>query len=219
MARIRIVGCGTVVACLIVGACGGSSPSPTGPTSSQSVPSAPNGGVDSGWKYLVDGAGNQGPVRVRVTYVNPPPGSAFSGLVSFKSEICMDPVPNPTNSRYLSEMRIAVYGSPDGVRPNGVTSAAFGVAGNAYTVRNGECVNLERMPVSQGGKEGEQFILFQPGDRHLVFTARYWASDWYPEKTYNWSPDACPSLEDIARLPAQDCVLRSRSGDYDLGYR
>lgn len=225
-----------ILACVLVplvSACGGKTgdnpigPTPTPTPTPQYDPNVPTPGLDNNERRLVDGAGNPGPVRIRLISVNPAPGSAvvlveaFHALfVSFKAEVCMDAVPNPTSSRYLSEMRITVFGSADGVSPMG-PNLAQGEGPGIYHVSNGGCTIVKRIPVDQGGTPGNQFIYFGLGAKHLMFTATYGMGT-SQEMTFNWPAEACPSFEVIARGPwpfppgTPNCVLRS---GYFLDYR
>lgn len=205
---------------LIVAGCGGGSPAPTGPTPSASNPNVPPAGLDTEWKQLVDGAGNPGAARARLLWVNPPPGAAGATSVSFKFEVCMDAVPNPSSNPNLAGMQVIVYHSHDGIRWNG--GGAYAPSGdgvNPYHVRNGECAIVQRLPVSMGGVDGVQFILFSPGSTHLILTAAYrmGQNDNLPYNPVNWPTDACPSLEQIASSSTWPrCVLRS---SHFLDYR
>ena len=90
---LPIVSCTLLVACNGSGGGGGSS-SPTSPTTT--TPS-----IDTSFKRLVDGAGNEGPLRFRWIELSKVPAG---NLASFIAEVCMDPVPNSTNSSYLASM-------------------------------------------------------------------------------------------------------------------
>jgi hypothetical protein len=120
----------------------------------------------------------------------------------------MDAVPNPTNSPYLDVMRIILVGSADGVQRLGMLSAAS--EGTPYVVPNGSCATIKRIRVGDGGMDGAQCLLLEPGARHVIIAALYGP----PEHGYplEFSNAACPSFEEIARtVNRPQCVLRVSS--------
>lgn len=123
---------------LVVGACGGGTP--TSPTS-------PAPASDTTWHRLIDGAGNEGLVTFRWLELSK---TEAGNLVNFQARVCyglgegesVTPIPNPTNNPNLSEMRLLVIGSIDGVQQFGTYSAIS--EGAPYAVQNGSCVTIKR---------------------------------------------------------------------------
>ena len=202
-----------VVCALVLSACK-NPPMFTGPTSVDSGTNGPE------FFRLVDGAGNPGPVTFRWLELaragNPvpfkPAGSDTIISVNpftFKAEVCMDPVPNPTNSPNLSEMALLVFGSADGNQPVGVTSAAS-EGGAPYGVRSGSCVIIKRLQPSRGGTEGSQWILVDLSARYVLIAATF-VPPTLPQITppsQEWGT-SCPSFEEIAKSNRRPpCVLR-----------
>lgn len=211
----RIASC--LLGVVLSPACGGGSSNnstPTGPTATPTPTSQqPFDGI-----RLVDGAGNAGPVAMRLDSVTEPPGLEVASaplMVGFRSQFCMDAVPNPTNSPYLSKMEIRVYTSLDGVTPFR-TGSAYSVEGlTHFEVTNGSCVTIKRMPVDQGGTPGHQFVFFWPKATYLMFAAKY--GPWTSELFFPWRDEQCPSVEAVATSgTSPGCVLRKA---YFLDYR
>jgi hypothetical protein len=179
-------------------------------------------GLDTGEKRLVDGAGNAGPVRVRLTFVYPNPGAQIDparpvggvepdgDVFHFRAEVCMDAVPNPQNNPLLSAMRVRGYWSADGIRPIpiGTTPTVNGAASISVSVRNGTCVTYQRIPAYAGGTPGQQLVYFSPpGARYLILTARHGSDQEF--SSFNQFPDAACPAPDAVGSSRPGCVFRS----------
>ena len=191
----------------LVSCSGGSPTSPSGPA------------FDTAPRRMLDGAGNPGPLTVRLIRVSPEPGTKFVGSMNFKSEVCMDAIPNPTNSEALRSMHVGAFGSADGIGPLGPTAALF--SGNLpYMVANGTCFELMREPhTASSGAADPQYLFLPGGSRYLMFAASYAWGPMQGNTIFNWPAAPCPSYQVIGTtfwpLRGPECILRV---GYDLGY-
>lgn len=205
---------------IVASACGGnpSGENPTGPTDERGagLPISRSLPVDTNFKRLKDGAGQEGPISFK-----------WQGLwrinaqyVSFIVDVCMDPVPNPTGGSFLSKVKVSLFGSLDGINPYGRNSA-FSEGGVRYEAVNGECVTFKRLPISHGGTAGTQYLILEPEAKYVVIAATYGPD---PPATFpsgptvapaeqKWSVAPCEPPEVIAKMEADgrtpQCVLRA----------
>ena len=169
-------------------------------------PSSPTPGIDTSQRQMTDGAGNAGPVRVQLIAVIPNPNSKVlpGCCFEFLAQICMDAVPNPTNSPSLSSMNLRAFFSPDG------TTAIPGVGFlRDQSVTPGACVTWNQ---SQSGNRPD----FPSGTtpRFFILTASYNGSVGAGADVL--SSTACPTPAAITAGAAPgDCKFRAA---FDLGY-
>ena len=177
-------------------------------------PSNPPAGLDTAQRQMTDGAGNPGPVRVRLLTVRPAPNSHVVGTPApftnfrcsqsapfscfdYEVEFCVDSFPNPTNSIALGNMTIIGTYSTDGTTPLfgiGVLEPALVQPGTCRTVRS------EGAPYST-----------EAAPRFFMLAATYGSSD-----LSNINQAACPMPAAIANTAVSPaCAFRSV---YDLGY-
>lgn len=186
------------------------------PTPEPAPEPTPPPGLDTGWRHMIDGAGNPGPLLVRLVWVTPPPSAVLPppmASVAFKFQVCMDPIANPNNNPNLAGISIRVYPSRDGRQPETnatVVNSPDGV--NNWNIRNGECPYIvQRLPVDLGGVPGNQFLGFRHRDTHLLIVGTYGITEkrvdengviWnaYPYQPRNGRPQPpCPTIEEIGR--------------------
>ena len=189
-------------------------------------PATPPSGLDTTTTAMRDGAGNPGPIRVRLATVSPPLNvkvlpNVSSGECSkaepytcfqFQAEICMDAVANPTNSILLRGMGAMTTFSADGVTPiltssGGPTGPGPGSSGS---VTAGGCLTLK---TEQGNSPP-----FPSGGvpRYIIFFAVYGAGTVVTPNTINLS--ACPTPANISAGSVSGQPLCSFRRAYDLGY-
>lgn len=131
----------------------------------------------------------------------------------FEAEVCMDMVPNPQNSRWLSEVTVGPKWSLDGSAPIGQRPVSNSPGGYLNRVEAGNCKMISE-PLSTLGSS----IPFNA--RHLMIVGNWGPNGPRgPTEFYMWSNDPCPSLELIPRMSSDDlktCFFRT---SYDLGYQ
>jgi hypothetical protein len=211
--------------CLTCAVCGGPDVGPDGQPFFGDLPfsaSTPPAGLDTAQRQMIDGAGNPGPVRVRLLTVRPAPNSHVVGTPApftnfqcsqtapfscfdFEVELCVDSFPNPTNAIALSNMTIVGTFSADGTTP--ILEGAPALLQPPDLVQPGTC----RTWRSQGSAYSTA-----AAPRFFMLAANYGSSNFFSISNINQA--ACPTPEAIAnantgRPPA--CAFRSF---YDLGY-
>ena len=223
-ARGRTISPSTIVllatVCLTCAACGGGNVGRDGQPFFSDLPFSPSNppvGLDTAQRQMTDGAGNPGPVRVRLLTVRPAPNSQIVGTPApftnfrcsqsgppscfdYEVEFCVDSFPNPTNSIVLSNMTIVAAYSADG------TTAMSGVAvlpPPPESVQPGTCRTLR--------KEGAPYPT-EAVPRFFMVAAYYGPSF----NLSNINQAACPTPDALANVAISPrCAFRSV---YDLGY-
>lgn len=195
----------------MVSACGSSS-NPTAPT--------PTGSGPGEWHRLVDGAGNPGPVTFRWIRLTIESTIAASFVARFCYGIgepeAVTPIQNPTNGPYLASVRIVLVTSGDGIQQlEPSNAAAHEGEDKPFVVPNGQCVNIRRIPVGEGGTPGIQFLGLRDGSTHVLVKVQYGPYEWGIRSVTRGTPseEPCPSSEEMAQRRSVNtgwppCVLR-----------
>ena len=216
---------GVLAVCFTCAACsgGGGDDNPTSPSN-------PTAGLDTSQRQMRDGAGNPGPVRVRLLNVTPilnarvvgrtrpleqgcgtPQGADCMGYVL---ELCVDSLQNPTGSPILNQMSIIATFSTDGTTPILSRGGPFQVAGRPFQVAfeiipSGTCRTLTQ--TLSGNTDMRMPFPTEGEPRFFMLVAAYGGTD-----TFSINQAACPTptpTTPTAVSPA--CALRVA---YDLGY-
>ena len=147
-------------ACVASVGCGGRSSGGGSGLDTPLDPSRPPAGLDTAQRQLIDGAGNAGPVRARLLSIRPDLNALVVGTTAtsgggscnqsspwscfeFSTEVCVDALPNPTNSVLLSNMKIAAVFSSDGTTPISRGGFPYPLTPAGLLVQPGTCKSYQ----------------------------------------------------------------------------